>query len=170
MRTLAKIREGESCFGKSRSWSAAAACNSAEKLRDARKPAERLSRNIYRPSHSDATVRSWQVLAEMPSRNLTRKEGGSWSTRGAQESSVRRVKDVLGMLCVSGLCHQDAVHITAILGESVVFNCHVEFPGEHPVPYVLQWEKKVGDKVRFRTTPSALYIRELSTWARSMPP
>ncbi|XP_043507530.1 protein turtle-like isoform X2 [Frieseomelitta varia] len=45
-----------------------------------------------------------------------------------------------------GLCHQDAVHITAILGESVVFNCHVEFPGEHPVPYVLQWEKKVGDK------------------------
>ncbi|XP_076226995.1 protein turtle isoform X4 [Nomia melanderi] len=41
-----------------------------------------------------------------------------------------------------GLCHQDAVHITAILGESVVFNCHVEFPGEHPVPYVLQWEKK----------------------------
>ncbi|XP_026296255.1 protein turtle isoform X12 [Apis mellifera] len=44
-----------------------------------------------------------------------------------------------------GLCNQDAVHITAILGESVVFNCHVEFPGEHPVPYVLQWEKKVGD-------------------------
>ncbi|XP_026668708.1 protein turtle isoform X4 [Ceratina calcarata] len=44
-----------------------------------------------------------------------------------------------------GLCHQDAVHITAILGESVVFNCHVEFPGEHPVPYVLQWDKKVGD-------------------------
>ncbi|KOC69022.1 Protein turtle [Habropoda laboriosa] len=49
-------------------------------------------------------------------------------------------------MCVSGLCHQDAVHITAILGESVIFNCHVEFPGEHPVPYVLQWEKKVGDK------------------------
>nr|CAD7423721.1 unnamed protein product [Timema monikensis] len=43
---------------------------------------------------------------------------------------------------VSVLCFQDAVHITAILGESVVFNCHVEFPGDHPVPYVLQWEKK----------------------------
>lgn len=57
------------------------------------------------------------------------------------------------------------MHITAILGESVVFNCHVEFPGEHPVPYVLQWEKKVGDTVRYRTTTSALYIRELSTWA-----
>ncbi|XP_031342053.1 protein turtle isoform X5 [Photinus pyralis] len=41
--------------------------------------------------------------------------------------------------------HQDAVHITAILGESVVFNCHVEFPADQPVPYVLQWEKKVGD-------------------------
>ncbi|XP_018573368.1 protein turtle isoform X3 [Anoplophora glabripennis] len=42
-------------------------------------------------------------------------------------------------------CFQDAVHITAILGESVVFNCHVEFPEGHPVPYVLQWEKKVGE-------------------------
>lgn len=40
---------------------------------------------------------------------------------------------------------QDAVHITAILGESVVFNCHVEFPEGHPVPYVLQWEKKGQD-------------------------
>ncbi|XP_039285439.1 protein turtle [Nilaparvata lugens] len=37
---------------------------------------------------------------------------------------------------------QDAVHITAILGESVVFNCPVEFPADHAVPYVLQWEKK----------------------------
>ncbi|XP_055299209.1 protein turtle isoform X3 [Sitodiplosis mosellana] len=40
---------------------------------------------------------------------------------------------------------QDAIHITAILGESVIFNCHVEFPGDHPVPYVLQWEKKVSE-------------------------
>ncbi|XP_067009993.2 protein turtle isoform X3 [Anabrus simplex] len=56
------------------------------------------------------------------------------------------VSQVLLLLFVyPGLCYQDAVHITAILGESVVFNCHVEFPGDHPVPYVLQWEKKVGD-------------------------
>ncbi|GBP55579.1 Protein turtle [Eumeta japonica] len=41
--------------------------------------------------------------------------------------------------------HQDAVHITAILGESVVFNCQVDFPEDIPVPYVLQWEKKVGE-------------------------
>ncbi|XP_076274408.1 protein turtle-like isoform X4 [Rhynchophorus ferrugineus] len=41
--------------------------------------------------------------------------------------------------------YQDAVHITAILGESVVFNCHVEFPEGAPVPYVLQWEKKGQD-------------------------
>ncbi|XKL61367.1 hypothetical protein PGB90_008424 [Kerria lacca] len=40
---------------------------------------------------------------------------------------------------------QNAMHITAILGESVVFNCPVEFPGDHPVPYVLQWEKKGQD-------------------------
>ncbi|XP_022229408.2 protein turtle isoform X3 [Drosophila obscura] len=37
---------------------------------------------------------------------------------------------------------EDAVHITAILGEGVIFNCHVEFPNDHPVPYVLQWDKK----------------------------
>lgn len=65
----------------------------------------------------------------------------------------------------AGLCHQDAVHITAMLGESVVFNCHVEFPDQHPVPYVLQWEKKVGDTVRYRTSPSLLSIRELKTGA-----
>nr|XP_043068684.1 protein turtle isoform X8 [Drosophila bipectinata] len=39
----------------------------------------------------------------------------------------------------------DAVHITAILGEGVIFNCHVEFPNDHPVPYVLQWDKKVSE-------------------------
>ncbi|XP_025421495.1 protein turtle isoform X1 [Sipha flava] len=42
----------------------------------------------------------------------------------------------------TGSTFNDAVHITAIVGESVVFNCQVEFPAEHPVPYVLQWEKK----------------------------
>lgn len=47
----------------------------------------------------------------------------------------------------SDVTGQDAVHITAILGESVIFNCHVEFPGDHPVPYVLQWEKKVSETV-----------------------
>ncbi|XP_065159614.1 protein turtle isoform X4 [Atheta coriaria] len=51
----------------------------------------------------------------------------------------------LASQALEGLCFQDAVHITAILGESVVFNCHVEFPEGHPVPYVLQWEKKVGE-------------------------
>ncbi|XP_044255880.1 protein turtle isoform X1 [Tribolium madens] len=48
----------------------------------------------------------------------------------------------------TGFCTQTQdgyIHITAILGESVVFNCHVEFPDGHPVPYVLQWQKKVGE-------------------------
>ncbi|KAI5638829.1 immunoglobulin domain-containing protein [Phthorimaea operculella] len=52
------------------------------------------------------------------------------------------------MLVVAVTCHQDhqdAVHITAILGESVVFNCQVDFPEDTPVPYVLQWEKKGQD-------------------------
>lgn len=42
---------------------------------------------------------------------------------------------------------QDAQQITAILGDSVVFNCHVEFPTDHPVPYVLQWERKLMETV-----------------------
>ncbi|XP_058803605.1 protein turtle-like isoform X3 [Phymastichus coffea] len=69
-------------------------------------------------------------------------------THGSRD--FRRAIEIvlLGLLLIvsPGLCnHQDAVHITAILGESVVFNCHVEFPDQHAVPYVLQWEKKVGD-------------------------
>lgn len=46
---------------------------------------------------------------------------------------------------------EDAVHITAILGEGVIFNCHVEFPNDHPVPYVLQWDKKVSETVRYHS-------------------
>ncbi|XP_044748189.1 protein turtle isoform X3 [Coccinella septempunctata] len=52
---------------------------------------------------------------------------------------------VVLIVVAKGAGFQDAVHITAILGESVVFNCHVEFPEGHPVPYVLQWEKKGQD-------------------------
>lgn len=50
-------------------------------------------------------------------------------------------------LIATGSTFNDAVHITAIVGESVVFNCQVEFPAEHPVPYVLQWEKKVSENI-----------------------
>ena len=38
----------------------------------------------------------------------------------------------------------DAEYITAIIGELIVFNCHVEFPEGYPVPYIVQWDKKVG--------------------------
>lgn len=38
---------------------------------------------------------------------------------------------------------QDIEHLTAMVGDSIVFNCHIEFPESHPVPYVIQWEKKV---------------------------
>jgi hypothetical protein len=69
----------------------------------------------------------------------------TWSVAGLYDYSV-----------FAGLCHQDAVHITAILGESVVFNCHVEFPGDHPVPYVLQWEKKVGETVGLELCSTSL--------------
>jgi hypothetical protein len=38
----------------------------------------------------------------------------------------------------------DAEYITAIIGELIVFNCHVEFPEGYPVPYIVQWDKKVS--------------------------
>ncbi|KFB39724.1 AGAP007928-PA-like protein [Anopheles sinensis] len=73
------------------------------------------------------------------------------SVRNSDRSLHRLISSFLLVLCFTlGCCTinppQDAVHITAILGESVVFNCHVDFPGDHPVPYVLQWEKKVSEK------------------------
>ncbi|KAK2581283.1 hypothetical protein KPH14_008071 [Odynerus spinipes] len=74
-----------------------------------------------------------------------RKQRLRWCRRDFRriaEVATRTLLLGIVLLVTPGLCHQDAVHITAILGESVVFNCHVEFPGEHPVPYVLQWEKK----------------------------
>lgn len=47
-------------------------------------------------------------------------------------------------LFFSGLSNpQDAEHLTAMVGDSIIFNCHIEFPEAHPVPYVIQWEKKV---------------------------
>ncbi|XP_040573911.1 protein turtle isoform X4 [Lepeophtheirus salmonis] len=36
----------------------------------------------------------------------------------------------------------DADHITAIYGDSVVLNCNVDFPDGTPVPYVVQWSRK----------------------------
>lgn len=59
--------------------------------------------------------------------------------------------------------HQDAVHITAILGESVVFNCQVDFPEDIPVPYVLQWEKKRMARLRDAPADCKVYLVVLST-------
>ncbi|XP_018058555.1 PREDICTED: protein turtle isoform X1 [Atta colombica] len=97
-----------------------------------------------------------------------------WCRRGFRrivEVATRALLLGIALLVTPGLCQQDAVHITAILGESVVFNCHVEFPGEHPVPYVLQWEKKVGDTVRYRTISPLLSISEtpIYIWYESYP-
>ncbi|XP_011500323.1 PREDICTED: protein turtle-like isoform X3 [Ceratosolen solmsi marchali] len=74
----------------------------------------------------------------------------TWGCRDfwrAVEMATRTLILGLILLVTPGLCnHQDAVHITAILGESVVFNCHVEFPDHNPVPYVLTWRKKINDE------------------------
>ena len=76
---------------------------------------------------------------------------------------------IIYLFFFTGFCHQDAVHITAILGESVVFNCHVEFPDQHPVPYVLQWEKKVGDTVRYKKNQVQLLSNDRDFIERASP-
>ncbi|BFF96207.1 protein turtle [Drosophila madeirensis] len=74
------------------------------------------------------------------------------SCSGPATRSIQVIKFVLisllSLLAEHAQTHnipEDAVHITAILGEGVIFNCHVEFPNDHPVPYVLQWDKKGSD-------------------------
>ncbi|XP_034126426.1 protein turtle isoform X8 [Drosophila guanche] len=74
------------------------------------------------------------------------------SCSGPATRSIQVIKFVLisllSLLAEHAQTHnipEDAVHITAILGEGVIFNCHVEFPNDHPVPYVLQWDKKVSE-------------------------
>ena len=39
----------------------------------------------------------------------------------------------------------DADHITANAGDQIVFNCEVEFPNGHAVPFLVQWWKKGKD-------------------------
>ena len=46
---------------------------------------------------------------------------------------------------VLGYRSSDPEHITAILGQTVHFNCHANFPNEEVVPYVVQWEKRGSD-------------------------
>ncbi|XP_040163261.1 protein turtle isoform X1 [Anopheles arabiensis] len=99
--------------------------------------------------HEDNPLLTGQYSARVRRRTATDCNAGRTTT--SDKSLNRLISFLLLALCFTlGCCTinppQDAVHITAILGESVVFNCHVDFPGEHPVPYVLQWEKKVSEK------------------------
>ena len=49
---------------------------------------------------------------------------------------------LLQSVTVLGYRSTDPEHITAILGQTVHFNCHANFPNDEVVPYVVQWEKR----------------------------
>uniref|UniRef100_A0A182PJ73 Protein turtle n=1 Tax=Anopheles epiroticus TaxID=199890 RepID=A0A182PJ73_9DIPT len=105
----------------------------------------------YTSSNNTAYVHEDELLTGKYSARVRRRTAIDTHGRIGDKSLNRLISFLLLVLCFTlGCCTinppQDAVHITAILGESVVFNCHVDFPGEHPVPYVLQWEKKVSEK------------------------
>uniref|UniRef100_A0A182NE36 Protein turtle n=1 Tax=Anopheles dirus TaxID=7168 RepID=A0A182NE36_9DIPT len=108
--------------------------------------------NYTSSTSSAACVRENELLVcRQDSARVCRRHVIDAIVRNGDKSLNRLISFLLLVLCFTlGCCTinppQDAVHITAILGESVVFNCHVDFPGEHPVPYVLQWEKKVSEK------------------------
>lgn len=46
--------------------------------------------------------------------------------------------------------------LTSTIGDNVVFNCHVEFPDNYPVPYIVQWDKKVS-QVPSRVSSQSIY-------------
>jgi len=48
-------------------------------------------------------------------------------------------------ITVLGYRNNDPEHITAILGQTIHFNCHANFPNDEAVPYVVQWEKRGAD-------------------------
>jgi len=48
-------------------------------------------------------------------------------------------------ITVFGYRNNDPEHITAILGQTIHFNCHANFPNDEAVPYVVQWEKRGSD-------------------------
>lgn len=39
---------------------------------------------------------------------------------------------------------KDARNFTVAIGEYVVFNCHLDFPHEIPIPYILHWNRDVS--------------------------
>ncbi|XP_037711788.1 protein turtle isoform X2 [Drosophila subpulchrella] len=118
------------------------------------------------PSRSPTTIPATKTLTASPAktaaftvkttrrrRSRRRAEGSSiWIPLWKGQGSTPTIQvlqlvlvSLLALLAKNAQAHnipEDAVHITAILGEGVIFNCHVEFPNDHPVPYVLQWDKK----------------------------
>lgn len=40
------------------------------------------------------------------------------------------------------------VHLKATVGDSVVFNCRLEFPNDVPIPYIMHWNKAVSGWAR----------------------
>ncbi|XP_023316345.1 protein turtle isoform X2 [Trichogramma pretiosum] len=98
---------------------------------------------LFKPKEDEVTIRQQCEWRRQQQHRALRRPYGQAKLRLAIEMITVTFILSIALLVTPGLCnHQDAVHITAILGESVVFNCHVEFPDQHPVPYVLQWEKK----------------------------
>nr|XP_016937178.1 protein turtle isoform X8 [Drosophila suzukii] len=121
------------------------------------------------PSRSPTTIPATKTLTASPAktaaftvkttrrrRSRRRAEGSSiWIPLWKGQGSTPTIQvlqlvlvSLLALLAKNAQAHnipEDAVHITAILGEGVIFNCHVEFPNDHPVPYVLQWDKKVSE-------------------------
>lgn len=39
---------------------------------------------------------------------------------------------------------KDSNNFTAAVGDYVVFNCHLDFPHEIPIPYILHWNREVS--------------------------
>lgn len=41
---------------------------------------------------------------------------------------------------------QKPIHVTASVGDYVIFNCYVDFPQTIPIPHKIVWKKEVSSK------------------------
>lgn len=50
----------------------------------------------------------------------------------------------IGVLCYYDEEEQKPTILTAAVGNWVVFDCELDFPQNMPIPYLLNWKKKVS--------------------------
>ena|SRR5690349_3616898 len=70
---------------------------------------------------------------------------------------------IAAVLCIYEEERQ-TVHYEGRVGGFVVFNCHLEFPNDYPIPYSLLWRKDVSTQLREKPDLAQLIISFDVSW------